>query len=249
MDLTIIPRYTQASAGAYVGEGVDDLFAKYALFGTLLFTAVVFTFEMWLTLRQRRTYHSREFPGHVEATVRKIDEQRSKEGKKSEEANLAKQSEDATDDNKDKVDPDAPLLPQLKSKFLSSQSYGLDKINFGIVSACWGLAHGLCWTLIGAFPYMWDLSCQWGAKLGWTEEEDEIKISLIFLLLEVLSGTLMSLPFEIYSTFRIEKKHGFNKTTPQLFVTDKIKTLVLTAAIGGPAAAAILKLIRWGGDR
>jgi len=246
MDLTIVPRYTQASAGAYVGKAagtVDDLFGKYALVGTLVFVVVVFTFEMWLNLRQRRTYHSRKFPAHVEATVSKIDIQRSKEGKK------LKQSEDSIADIKDKVDPDAPLLPQLKSKFLSSQSYGLDKINFGIISACWGLAHSLCWTLIGAFPYMWDLSCHWGSKLGWTEEDDEIKISLVFLLLEVLSSTLMSLPFEIYSTFRIEKKHGFNKTTPHLFLTDKIKTLGLTAAIGGPAAAAVLKLIRWGGDR
>lgn len=199
MDLTIVPRYTQASAGAYVGKAagtVDDLFGKYALVGTLVFVVVVFTFEMWLNLRQRRTYHSRKFPAHVEATVSKIDIQRSKEGKK------LKQSEDSIADIKDKVDPDAPLLPQLKSKFLSSQSYGLDKINFGIISACWGLAHSLCWTLIGAFPYMWDLSCHWGSKLGWTEEDDEIKISLVFLLLEVLSSTLMSLPFEIYSTFR-----------------------------------------------
>ena len=205
---------------------------------------------MWLTLRQRQTYFKTEFPAHVEATVGKIDSQRSKEEKKGDEADeakLAKPPEDA--DKKDKVDPDAPLLPQLKAKFLSSQSYGLDKINFGIFSDCWGLAHSLCWMLIGAFPYMWDLSCKWGSKLGWTEEEDEIKISLIFLLLEVLSGTLISLPFEVYSTFGIEKKHGFNKTTPSLFVTDKIKEFGVTAAIGGPAAAAVLKLIRWGGDR
>ena len=48
---------------------------------------------------------------------------------------------------------------------------------------------------------------------------------------------------EQYSTFKIEKKHGFNKMTPGLFVSDKIKGLVLTAVIGGPFTALLLKII------
>jgi len=55
----------------------------------------------------------------------------------------------------------------------------------------------------------------------------EITITLIFLGVTTIIGTIMSLLFEIYSTSYIEKKHGFNKQTPSLFVTDKIKSLLL----------------------
>jgi STE24 endopeptidase len=56
-----------------------------------------------------------------------------------------------------------------------------------------------------------------------------------------------SLPFELYSTFRIEKKHGFNKQTIGLFFSDKIKSLLLSIVIGGPFTALLLKIIQYGG--
>jgi STE24 endopeptidase len=89
-----------------------------------------------------------------------------------------------------------------------------------------------------------NLSRDWFA---WTEVNDEIKVSLIFLLLVTLVGMVTSLPFELYSTFQIERKHGFNKQTLGLFVTDKIKSLGLTFIIGGPFAALLLHIIKWGG--
>jgi STE24 endopeptidase len=51
-----------------------------------------------------------------------------------------------------------------------------------------------------------------------------------------------------YSTFLIEKKHGFNKQTPGLFFTDKLKSLALTFVIGGPFVALLLQIIKMGGD-
>jgi STE24 endopeptidase len=69
-------------------------------------------------------------------------------------------------------------------------------------------------------------------------------MSLIFLGVTTVIGTVTALPFELYSTFQIEKKHGFNKQTPGLFFTDKVKSLVLTCVIGGPFAAALLKIIK-----
>ena len=49
------------------------------------------------------------------------------------------------------------------------------------------------------------------------------------------------LPFEIYDTFVIEEQYGFNKTTPKTFIADKIKTLILSAILGG----GLLSLIVW----
>lgn len=55
---------------------------------------------------------------------------------------------------------------------------------------------------------------------------------LFFLILFMLSD-LLSLPFTIYQTFKIEEKYGFNKTTPKTFLLDKIKGYILAIVIGG----------------
>ena len=51
---------------------------------------------------------------------------------------------------------------------------------------------------------------------------------------------LISLPFSVYSTFVIEEKFGFNKTTPKTFVLDIVKGIVLSVVIGGVVLAGIL---------
>ena len=55
-----------------------------------------------------------------------------------------------------------------------------------------------------------------------------------------LLSFLLSLPFLLYSTFKIEAQFGFNRTTIQTFVTDIIKSIVLTIALGAPLLAAVL---------
>ncbi|HPR61168.1 MAG TPA: M48 family peptidase, partial [Prolixibacteraceae bacterium] len=48
-------------------------------------------------------------------------------------------------------------------------------------------------------------------------------------------------PFDVYDTFVIEDRFGFNKTTVKTYVLDKIKSLLLAAVLGG----ALLSLIMW----
>ena len=68
-----------------------------------------------------------------------------------------------------------------------------------------------------------------------------IGVTLIYFgVIFLLYGILM-LPFEIYDTFVIEERFGFNKTTPKTFVTDKIKSIILVAILGG----GLLSLIVW----
>lgn len=69
----------------------------------------------------------------------------------------------------------------------------------------------------------------------------EILTGLIFAGLLLLINQLISLPFTIYSTFVIENKHGFNKTTPVTFIKDQFKILGLSIVIG----ATILYVILW----
>lgn len=256
--LPLTPRYTQLTAKgspAAGGDASDDLFTNYAVFATILFTVVVFLFESYLSLRQKSTYHKTQFPKELVSTVGNIDAERAKElkdedKKEDKEEEVEKKEEEAGDgESKAKVDRNAPLLPQLQSKFQAAQLYGLDKVNFSLFSSAYGTIEGIVFLLLGFTPWIWDCSCDFGlTHFGWTEAADEIKISLIFLAYTTVFGTITSLPFELYSTFQIERKHGFNKQTIGLFVSDKIKGLGLMIVFGGPFTALLLKIIKIGGD-
>ena len=56
----------------------------------------------------------------------------------------------------------------------------------------------------------------------------------------VVGSSVLSLPWSIYSTFVLEEKHGFNRTTCKTFVTDMIKATGLGVVIGTPLLAAFL---------
>jgi STE24 endopeptidase len=51
---------------------------------------------------------------------------------------------------------------------------------------------------------------------------------------------LLGLPFSIYSTFKIEGRFGFNRTTPKVFAADILKTFLLAVLLGTPVLAAVL---------
>jgi STE24 endopeptidase len=53
----------------------------------------------------------------------------------------------------------------------------------------------------------------------------------------------------VYSTFVLEEKHGFNKTTPIIFVTDMLKGWLVAFALGAPFLAAFLHIFKWAGER
>jgi STE24 endopeptidase len=63
---------------------------------------------------------------------------------------------------------------------------------------------------------------------------------LVYIGILILGRSIVSLPFSIYSTFVIEEKFGFNKTTLKTFVLDLLKGLGLGIALGGPLLAGIL---------
>ena len=100
------------------------------------------------------------------------------------------------------MDRDMPILPQLRSKFDSSQSYGLDKIDFSLFSSAYEFAETVAFLFLGFAPYVWDMSAVWsGEYMGWNEREDEIKVTLVFLALTTAIGTVTGLPFELASPF------------------------------------------------
>lgn len=67
--------------------------------------------------------------------------------------------------------------------------------------------------------------------------------SLLFFGLIFMVSDILSLPFDYYSTFVIEEKFGFNKTTLGTFFSDKLKAYVLSLLVGGGLLLVFLWLI------
>lgn len=93
------------------------------------------------------------------------------------------------------------------------------------------------------------LAFWWMKGFGWLDglvrsyvPENEIGQGLLFMAFLYVGSTLISLPFELYDTFVIEEKFGFNKTTLGTFFMDKLKGLMLAIIIGAPILALILYL-------
>lgn len=92
----------------------------------------------------------------------------------------------------------------------------------------------LLWlTLGGGINWLWVFIS--------TLTTSEIIRGTLFTCIVILITVLASLPFSLYSTFNIEARFGFNKTTLSLFLTDTLKTVLLAVLIGIP----LLVLILW----
>lgn len=120
-----------------------------------------------------------------------------------------------------------------------SQAYTKTNTTFGIFTATVNLAVILTFWFSGGFNYIDVIVRRWNFGFLWT--------GLLFIGLLMLLKSILSLPFCIYSTFVIEERFGFNKTTVKTFASDLIKGLILAIVLGGPLAAAILAFFSFAG--
>ena len=73
--------------------------------------------------------------------------------------------------------------------------------------------------------------------------ESMILKAVLFIKLFIIINWALSLPFEIYSTFVLDKKYGFSNMTPKLFIQDTIKSSMLFLIFGSIVIAAISWII------
>jgi STE24 endopeptidase len=64
----------------------------------------------------------------------------------------------------------------------------------------------------------------------------------------LLASALATLPFDLWRTFVVEERHGFNRTTPRLFALDLAKGMLLAAALGTPLLLAVFWLLEHSGS-
>lgn len=118
--------------------------------------------------------------------------------------------------------------------------YTTAKTSFGRWPMLYDTGLLLMWTLAGGL--------EWLDQSIISMEFSPIVTGMTVMLTFMLLSSLLDLPFSIYSTFVIEEKFGFNKTTAKTFVIDMLKGAVLGIVIGAPLLFTILWLMQQTGD-
>jgi len=133
------------------------------------------------------------------------------------------------------IKPDLPLMLKDRydqERYTKSQLYLRENGNFGFIVSSLGFVAMMLMFILGGFTWLnsWVMSVT----------DSPIWAALLFFGVLGLASDLGSTPFDIWSTFVIEEKYGFNKTTPKTYILDKLKSWLLVLLIGVPLAAFII---------
>ena len=122
-----------------------------------------------------------------------------------------------------------------KEKYQKSLDYQADQQRFSFISSAFSFTLSLLMLLLGGFGWLDGIL---RPLIG-----NEILLALAFFGVIMIVSDILGIPFQWYSTFVIEEKYGFNKTTVKTFILDKLKGYVLGVVIGGVLLSVLLYLI------
>src|SRR5262245_22867102 len=117
-------------------------------------------------------------------------------------------------------------------RYARSQEYTRARTRFSFWPQAFDFALLLAFWFLGGFAWL----DRWTRTLGL----GPIPTGLAFIGALSLAKVILDLPFRYYSTFVIEERFGFNKTTRGTFWADTVKGLALALVLGAPLLAAIL---------
>ena len=119
-----------------------------------------------------------------------------------------------------------------EEEYKKSQRYKKERYKFEILTSAISLIATLLFFFLDGFAFV--------DGLARSESSNEIIIALVFFGIIMIASDILSTPFSYYSTFVIEEKYGFNKTTKKTFFLDKLKGWLMGAVIGGIILGAII---------
>ncbi len=123
-----------------------------------------------------------------------------------------------------------------REKYYKSLNYHNERTKFGFITAAFSFSLSLLMLVFAGFG-MLDTFLRHYLN-------NEIALALTFFAILILASDILTLPFQWYSTFVIEEKFGFNKTTLKTFIVDKLKGYALGALIGGLLVSVLIYLIQ-----
>jgi len=118
-------------------------------------------------------------------------------------------------------------------EYKKSQMYKRDNTRFSFFTSSAGLVVMLLLFFFGVFGW-YD-----GLIAGITSHY--IIHVLVFFGTFALLSDILTTPFDLYNTFVLEERYGFNRTTARTYIMDKFKGWLIGALIGG----GLLALITW----
>ena len=127
-----------------------------------------------------------------------------------------------------------------QEKYILSQDYLKARTRFGLFSSTFSLIlimiviHSDIFGLLDQFVR--------------GQSDSYILQGLLFIGIIYFFQDIVSLPFSIYHTFVIEERFGFNKTTLNLFIIDKIKGYAIFIVLGSIIITPILYFFHVYGD-
>ena len=124
--------------------------------------------------------------------------------------------------------------------YKKSQAYKKERFRFGLISSSFSFILLLLFFFLDGFQYV--------NALARSISNNAIVIALVFFGVIMFASDLITLPFSIYSTFKIEEKYGFNTTTIKTFILDKVKGWLMFIIIGGGLLSLIIWFYQWAGD-
>ncbi|RYP77168.1 hypothetical protein DL769_003478 [Monosporascus sp. CRB-8-3] len=130
-----------------------------------------------------------------------------------------------------------------------SQEYGRAKAKFGFIKGLWGQVQNIAFIHFDVLPKLWSWTGDLLLRFAPARFTGEISHSIAFVLTFIVIQQVLSLPMNVYHTFVLEEKFGFNKQTPRLFVTDMIKSNLLAFAFAPPVLAGFLSIVQKTGTR
>ena len=117
--------------------------------------------------------------------------------------------------------------------------YTTTKLKFSRITLAWETLLLLIWTFGGGLNLIDSWWQSWQLSALYTGIGGILTVTLLMSLLDT--------PFSLYSTFVIEERYGFNKTSFKTWISDLLKGGMLMLIIGVPLIAVILWLMNQAG--
>ena len=118
-----------------------------------------------------------------------------------------------------------------------TRNYTVDKNKVSLISSIFGDVVTILFFFCGLLGFY----ASWLDDFKW----NFIIAGLMFFLLLNYAKSILDIPFDLYTTFVIEKKYGFNTKTAKLWIVDFFKSLILGTILMGILISAALALIHF----
>ncbi len=115
-------------------------------------------------------------------------------------------------------------------KYEVAANYSIEKEKISIVSSFYSFLIFIFWISYGL-----------NILDSLVSFESTILKAVVFVNLFIIINWILGLPFDLYSTFKLDKKYGFSNMTPALFIKDTLKTGILFLVFG----SAVIAIISW----